>query len=214
MEILAGCSLEESRKHNGKLVIPNEEGKSPDKVSINVIVEDGDTSVYKELSGTEKCITFVDTPVSFCPTSLEGKVFNEVSYSYFKDNEDSIPLNIKGITTLVRLPDGFCDMREAYNICSKHPSVRVIGGSLLGIEGVRIGRYDNGKDKMSPVFTEMYDSFIEVLLKDLDGIQEVIKRNKKKIKSMVAKERKPKEKKESKRLVSFNSLFGGSQEEF
>jgi len=105
-------------------------------------------------------------------------------------------------------------MLEAKEICTKYPYARIVGGNLLGVEGVRIGRYDTGKDRMSPVFNEMYDSFIEVLLKDLDGIQEVIKRNKKKIKSMVEKEKKPREKKESKRLVSFNTLFGGNQEEF
>lgn len=214
MEILAGCSIEESKKYNGKLVIPNEEGKSPDKVSVNIIVEDGNTDVFKELSGSEKCVTFIGEPATFCPTNMEGKVFNEVDYEYFKENEDSIPMNIKGITTLIRLPNGFCNMLEVKEICTKYPYARVIGGNLLSIEGVRIGRFDTGKDKMSPVYTEMYDTFIEVLLKDLDGIQEVIKRNKKKIKSMVEKEKKPREKKESKRVVSFNTLFGGNQEEF
>lgn len=214
MEILAGCSIEESKKYNGKLVIPNEEGKSPDKVSVNIIVDDGNTDVFKELSGSEKCVTFIGEPATFCPTNMEGKVFNEVDYEYFKENEGSIPMNIKGITTLIRLPNGFCNMLEVKEICTKYPYARVIGGNLLSIEGVRIGRFDTGKDKMSPVYTEMYDTFIEVLLKDLDGIQEVIKRNKKKIKSMVEKEKKPREKKESKRVVSFNTLFGGNREEF
>lgn len=215
MEILASCSLEDSLKYNGKVVLPSEEKKSPDKVSFNIIVEDGDEGVYKNLKGNERCITFKGKNASFCPTELYGKVFNEVSLEDLK--EDKVQ-TVNGITTLVRLEDSFTDMRELYDLSKKYPGVRFIGGYLLKIEGVGIGRYDEGKDKLPPVYKEMYDRFLEVELKDLDGLQEVIKRNKKKLetseKIKKRKEGKSKEKKESKRVAAFSSLFGNSSVEF
>lgn len=214
MEILASCTLEESKKYSGKLVIPCEDKKSPDKVSINIVVDDGDTSVFKELSGTEKCVTFINEPTTFCPTELAGSVFNEYSLD---DVANGRVQDIEGVVSLVRLEDDFKDMRVLLKYSKKYPFIRFIGGYLLGVEGINIGRYDKGKDKMSPVFSEMYDTFIEVALKNLDGIQEVIKRNKKKVSSMsngTTKTKKPKVKKESKRKVAFGNLFGEAGEAF
>lgn len=210
MEILASCTLEESKKYNGKLVIPCEDKKSPDKVSINVVVDDGDTDVYKGLSGNEKCITFVNEPADFCPTELQGNVFNEYTLD---DLLNARVKEVEGIVSLVRLEKDYSDMRVLCNYTKKYPNIRFIGGNLLGVEGVNIGRYDKGKDKMSPVFNEMYDTFLEVSLKDLDGIQEIIKRNKKKVSSMSGstKSKKSKEKKVSKRKVAFSNLFGNSE---
>ena len=44
MEILASCSYEESSKFDGKLMIEGEDGSKPDKVSLNVVVENGNLS--------------------------------------------------------------------------------------------------------------------------------------------------------------------------
>lgn len=213
MEILASCSIEESKKYMGKVVLPCEDKKTPDKVVFNIVVNDGDTGVYKELQGNEKCVTFIGTPADFCPTELEGKVFNEYSLD---DIENGRIVEVKGITSIVKLPDGYSNMRQlkAYN--NKYPSVRFVGGYLLKVDGVNIGRYPEGREKFPPVYREMYDSFLEVNLSELDGLQEVIKRNKKKVEgdTKEKKKREPKEKKVSKRVQSFTSLFGGSGAEF
>lgn len=214
MEILASCSIDDALKYNGKLVIPVEDRKSPDRVSINVVVEDGDVGVYKKLSGSEKCITFVNHPIDFCPTEYEGKVFNEFSLD---DLMNGRVTEVNGVVTLIRLDKDFSNMRTLYSYNKKYPSIRFIGGNLLGIEGVNIGRYDAGKEKMSPVFNEMYDTFLECSLEDLDNIQEVIKRNKKKISGMSEKKKgsgKAREKKPSIRKVSFQNLFSDTEEEF
>lgn len=213
MEILASCSLEDAKKYVGKVVIPCEDKKTPDKVSFNVVVTDGDTGIYKELTGIEKFVTFVGNPASFCPTEYEGKVFNEYSLEDLKAEKVG---EVKGITTIVRLPNGYCDMKTLYDLSIRYPFVRFIGGNLLAIEGIKIGRSDNGKEKMSSVFNEMYDSFLEVNLSELSGLQEVIKRNKKKI-NAVSKEKKPrtvKVKQPPKRVQAFNSLFGDCEVDF
>lgn len=217
MEILASCSIEESERYNGKLVIPCEDKKTPNKVSLNIVVDDGNTEVFKRLSGNERCITFVGEPTNFCPTELQGKVFNETTIDDLMNIP--FPTNIEGVTTLVRLPKDFpndqVNMRSLLMWSKQYPEVRFIGGKILGIDGVKVGRYDKGKDKMSPVYDEMYDTFLEVDLNHLDGIQEVIKRNKKKISSVKGSgKKKSKEKKPSRRKVAFSNLFGEGVEEF
>ena len=217
MELLASCSLEKSKTFNGKLALPNEDKKSPDKVFLNVVVmdESGDV-VFPSLSGNEKCVTFVGTKATYCPTGMEGNVFNQYEL------EDLVNGRIKpvmNVVDLVQLPKDFCDMRMLKGFCSKYPSVRFIGGNLLRVDGVRIGRYDKGKDKMSPVMCDMYDTFVEVDLDDLSGLQEIV--NKTRVKAeKVGKEKKekikkePREKKVPKRVEAFNNMFGLAEVEF
>ena len=75
---------------------------------------------------------------------------------------------------------------------------------------------------MSPVFKDIYDSFVEVDLGDLDGLQEIVKKTRKKAESTGEKKSKkaskdgnktPAKKKNSK-IEVFGKLFGGNCEEF
>lgn len=217
MQILASCNLEQASEFGqGKLSIPTEEGKS-DRVMLNICVEDGDTSVYQKLTGNEKCVTFIGTPADFCPTSMQGKVYNEVTIEELAKTPQ-----VKGITTLVRLGDDFptssCNMLTLAMLSSKRDDVRFIGGKILNIPEVRIGRYNVGKEKSS-VYDEYYDNFIEVDLSDLDGVQEKVKKVRAKLekvtKTKVSKRgsRIKKEKKVSKRKESFQKLFSSNEEE-
>lgn len=216
MEILASCSVEESLQYKGKLQIENEDGKV-DKVVLNIVVDNGDTSILKNLNSNIKCVTFkniseedlkgIDIP--------EGKVFNEVEYEPYM-----IVPRIDGVTTLIRLPDGYSDMREAKSLCGRGENTRVIGGNLLNIEGVKIGRYDLGKDKGSPVYNGIYDQFLEVDLKDLGNISEKVKKARKKLSSSEGSKKSTGSKKQKvvakKNNISksFTTLFGSEEEDF
>lgn len=221
MELLASCSLERSRTFNGTLSLPNEDKKVNDKVSLNIVIDNAEDCnvVFSSLSGLERCVTFTgEKKATYCPTNLEGKVFNEYTI------EDALNGRIEpimGVVDLVRVPEGYCDMRQVKTYCSKYPSVRFIGGNLLNIEGVRIGRYDKGKDKMSPVLCDMQDTFVEVNLDDLNGIQEKVKKVRIKAEKL-AKEPKKKSsgngggnnKKKEKRVAAFSGLFGTEEVAF
>lgn len=210
MELLASCSLEESKRFNGTLVLPKEDQKKADKVFLNIMVgaTEDIPEVFGKLSGREKCITFPeDNPVSSCPEGYSGRLFNECSL----DTLPQMP-QVDGVVSLVRLPQGYNDMRTLRKLSETYPNARFMGGNLLGIDGVRIGRFDEGKDKMSPVFEDVYDTFVEVDLNDLEGIQEIIRKVSKRGEGSaprVAKEKKP-----PKRAEAFNKLFGGEEEEF
>ena len=208
MILLASCTAEQCRNFNGKLVIPNEDSGKPDKVLLNVNLEAGE-----EIPSNAYCVTYKGKVGEV----LEGKTFLEVPLDSVDSSEP-----VEGVVTLVRVPSGYCEMRKLYELCCKRSDVRVIGGNLLGIDGVRIGRFDEGKDKMSPVFCDVYDKFVEVDLGDLEGLQEIVKKTRKKVESSdkeksKCKSSKPKSKSVSKKkssVVAFSRLFGGSSEEF
>lgn len=212
MEILANCSPDESEKFEGKLLIDNDDGSKPDKVYLNLVIENGDLDILNSLNSNIKCVTYKGD-VDFSGVDVpDAKVFRE-----FALGEDIVEQ--EGITSLLRVPDGYSDMRTLLGICNKYPSVRVIGGNLLNIDGVRIGRYPNGKDKGSPVYNGIYDQFLEVPLSELGNIQEVVKKARKKLdssgtekKAKIAKSKKTTPKKND-IAKSFSTLFSGIEEE-
>lgn len=214
MKFLASASCDEALTHSGRLVLPAEDGKKPHKVTLNVIAED--ESVFQKVSGNEEFITFKGYIPKFVPTSFEGKVFYETSLEEVENNKSAF---CRGLTPLVRLDTDFCDMRRLYNCSQANPSVRYIGGNLLSIPGIKIGRFDS--DKKPVVCNGVYDDFIEVNLSDLNNIQEIVKKVKVKIvdgEEVVSKRRKgdkkPKEKKVNKRVSAFGSMFGSESVDF
>lgn len=211
MELLASCSLERSKSFNGKLSVEGEDGKDI-RVSLNIVVGDeSEGEVFKGLTGNEKCITFVDKKATVCPKGFEGKVFNEYSLDTYKGKQD-----VEGVVNLLRVPDGYCDMYTLKGICDEDPNIRIIGGKLLNIDGVRIGRFDSVK----PVVCDgVYDTFIEANIDDLSDIKEKVK----KAKTSEVKEKKPHsakankgttEKKTSKKVEAFKNMFGDGGESF
>lgn len=195
MKILAGCTIEEALKFNGKLTIPNEDKKTPDKVVLNLQIEEGDKVDFKSLPKAVEVITVNGVSSMKVPESYKGKVFNSLSleaYDSLEEYNSEFPL-------LVMLPEGYCDMRTLKRECEKNSYVRFWGGNLLGIEGVRIGRYDSGKDKMLPSFCGVYDNFMEAKLGELSGIVETLSKNRKKLETV---EKKGKSKSKSKKSNS------------
>ena len=212
VEILASCSYQDSLKFDGKLVIEGDEDSKSDKVSLNVVVDDPDTLITN-VKPCVKCITFTN---GVDPKKVEGvDIFNEVPLQQYLDGVLSFD---DWSITLVRLPDNYSDMRTVKSICSSD-GVRVVGGNLLNIDGVKIGRYDNGKEKGSPVYNGIYDQFLEIPLSDIGNLKDVVKKARKRLDS--SKEgtstKTPKEKKLGTKKAdiakSFSSLFSGNEEE-
>lgn len=220
MEILASCNLEESKQYNGKLVIQDEDSK-PIKVQLNVVSKEKIDP--KDLSENVKCVTFLGT---FPDVEKKNGVsyFSELSL----DDVKSGFTEVDGITPLLRVPDNYCQLKELVGYCNQYKSLRVVGGNLLAVDGLRIGRFEVDKKKIYPVFNGMYDNFLEMQLSDLGNVTEVVRKAKKKLnpedkpkksKSKKDKTSKPKKEKVSKpkkssaMLNSFNSLFNESSEE-
>ena len=219
MEILASCSLEESQSFNGKLSVAG----TSDKVSLNVLVTDeSESDVFDRVGSNVKFITFVGKKATYCPTGLEGRVFNQYS---FQDLENGSISPSMGVTDLVALDSDFCNMKVLSEYCEKYPSVRFIGGNLLQVDGVRIGRVSEGREKLPIVLDGVYDSFVEVNLNDLEGVSEKVSKAKRGLEissegkkrggskggSKTSKE--PKEKKVSKRAQSLAMFLNNDEEE-
>lgn len=223
MELLASCSLEESKSFSGKLILPADGNAYPDKVSLNVEVtpENIGNFSFDALSSNVKCVTFISCGMPEVPEKWKGHVFNQVSGSEGYTNIDGV------VNLICNSEKCTLDLRQLAEECKRDPSVRVIGGKLLQVEGIRIGRYDKGKDRHSPVYDGMYDTFMEVQLDYLEGIEERISKAKKKEESD-GEEKKPKsksgksnsqkapkaEKQPPKKVTAFNNLFGGNDVEF
>lgn len=224
MKILASCTIEESKENTGKLVVPGESGESIDKVVLNVVVENGDKSILEDLNSNIMCVTFKSNIIEDCPDKYKDKVFNEI----FIDDIGSLASYKGNIPVLVRVPKGYSNMKEVLGYCDMYPFVRFIGGNLLGIEGVRIGRYDS-KGKLYPLYNGVYDNFLEVELSELSGVTEIVRKAKKKIEGGDGKPKKkkssgskksgdssgkPKVNKVSKRAKAFSNMFSGESEDF
>lgn len=229
MELLASCSLEQAKGFNGKLVIPNEDSKRPDKVYLNVEYseEDGTTEeFFKKVSMIDrslvKCVSF---PVEYAgvevPEEWRGRSFVYTDLDTVA-GDASYPES-EGVVSLVRLGNDFpsdkykANLRTLVEVCEKFPSVRFMGGNLLGVEGLRVGRFEEGKEKMSPAFRDIYDIFVEVRLDDLDGLTEIVKKTRKRAEGSEKGIRKPKvvkAKKQKRQVEAFISLFGDEEVEF
>lgn len=217
MDILASCTIQESIEYKGKLLIENEDGSKPDKVLLNLIVDDTDIGKLSSLNVNTKCITYIGNNFEKIKDSIKvpiEKVFIEKPYT--KGMEINSPSNM---VTLIRLPEGFSDMREVKRLCSFGENIRVIGGNLLDIEGVRIGRYDN-KGTKDIVFNGIYDRFFEIPLNDISSNLKEIKKARKKLNDITINNKGSKKAKVSKpkpfnkMVKALSSLFNDSEEDF
>ena len=195
MKIIARCSLEEAKKYNGKLIIPTEEGKKPINVGLNLEVTGAE---LKEAMGmvSEFITVNGEHPEVEIPEKMRGKVFRKVTLAECEE-EITCP---EGVVPLLEVRDGYADMRTLISACEKNKNLRVIGGKLLGIEGINIGRFDieDRNKKLGIYYDGMYDLFKEVELSDLDNLTEIVKKSVEKLKKTTddtekkSKNRKPK----------------------
>lgn len=227
MELLARISFEEAKKISGKLIVePTEEGGKPIPVKLNIACSSIEAQeAYKMIGGNVKCITIMDNGVpNFGDVEKLDNVFHFMEFIEF-DSFGSYEM-IPGVVTLVYVGSDYTDMRYLAKLCSEHPDVRFFSGSkngcpLMAVEGIRIGRYDDGKGKMSPVFQDVYDRFMEVDYSELSNITEVVRKASKKLEGSEEKKprkaKSPSEKsvgsKKSNLCNTINALFGESTEE-
>ena len=94
----------------------------------------------------------------------------------------------------------------------KYPTIRATGGNLLEIPGIRIGRYDKGKEKMTSVFNGVYDIYREVDLGDIQVQRVMSKASARGTKSSKSSSKKPSS--INKKTETFSKFFGGEMEEF
>ena len=217
MLIVASCSLSEAVEVNGRLVTVDEEGNKLDRVLLNVKISESDTDVPEMLKkipkGTVKFFTVdsditvdTDLPV-FRSYTLEDALENGMKTEY-------IPLVNVGDD----FPNANVNIRTLYELSLSHPGVRFIGGRLLALNGINIGRFDEGKSKMSVNYSDVYDNFLEVKLSEIGNLKEIVKKSRKKLedaedkpkKKKVSKEHKPG--KASKRVAAFSNLFSDVEE--
>lgn len=223
MELLASCSLEEAKAVSGKLVLePTEEDGKPIPVKLNIVCYASEVEAIKMIGGSVRCVTFIDNKLpNFDGFTDLNNIFHEVS---LEELEAGFAYEYPGVTTLLRVPSDYKDMRYLSNLCKQRKDLRVIGGNLLAVEGMRIGRYDTGKEKMSPVFYELYDSFAEVIYSELGNVSELVRKASKKLEGSDGEKKAKKVKVSSdksgggKKAIftkTLNSLFGEiSEEEF
>ena len=226
LEILASCSLKAASKFNGKLVLPNEDSKRPDKVFLNIEYSESDGSVADFfakvgiLESSFKCVSFnVDISDEDIPEEFSGKVFLYKDITSCFDSE--LPLGRK-FTYLVKLPGDFPDkdlykfsLRDLVDLCNKYPNIRFVGGNLLKIRGLNIGRFPEGRKDSMYIFNDIYDSFVEVNLEDIDGLKEIVKKVRVKAdgtKPRLSKSSKSNSGSKTKRVVAFKTMFGDDEE--
>ena len=223
--LLASCSCDDALKYRNKLVlVSNEDKKKPEEVWLNIFVEDnmGLEEVFMKGMGVAKCITTVSSPErDSIPEKFRDKVFRIYRYkndygNMVGDHDDFslIDEEKNGVIPLIVLPDGFCDMKYVYNLSLKYPQARFMGGNLLEIPGLKIGRFDDGKEKMSAVFNGVYDVFREVSFDDIK-VQEVMS----KVRSKSSNGSRPKSSvkrvtPKAKKSEAFSRFFGGEENEF
>lgn len=192
--ILASCSYKEYLGYVGKCLITSDE---KEEVRLNIV-----TSGPKEVLMTNlnaMCVTVQGCDDFIIPSGTSVDFFRELSLdSYLEGGFAKTP----GVTCLVRLPDDYSDMRTLYDISLKDDSVRFIGGNLLEIPGIKIGRYSTGKEKLSSVFNGVYDYFREC---PLDEISVIVGSPSKK---------KSSEKKGVKKNIFVNMLSSSEEDEF
>ena len=216
MKILVSCSVPEFNElYNEKKLL----NIGDDIIYYNVEASSlMDVDSIKSLSKDRiMCTTALDV-------DIEGCTFREISLEEAREMP-SVPNN-----TLCRLPSGFSDMREVSNLSRRLPGIRFIGGNLLELPDIKIGRYDEGKDKLSAVFKGFYDTFLEIRSADVDRVEDIkeglsptvlqdlegikIKSGKKRVVNRSIGEKKEKPKKVKAVVQSFGSLFGDEDVDF
>jgi hypothetical protein len=206
---LANCEYKDVADIKGRLV-STRDGITTNVV-LNILSEDMTDVDFSDRN--IKCITVLSDDITV-PEGFEEDIFREYTLETLNENANSLP---SGVVPLLKLEDSYSNMMEVYNLSLKYPKLRVIGGNLLALDGVKIGRYERGKDKMGIVFKGQYDTYDAIDLADLD--YKVVERKKsvnkrvQKSKALKAKSTKEKVKKASSQGVNsrkkkvFEALF-------
>lgn len=195
---VAEASVDESRKRKGKLTKltekVNSKGnlvKSREAVYLNVLFtanELDSLNDYLESGNFSKSVAFVTTEVGFTYPSRLTEFYDKENISlqhrvpledFTSDLLTEIP---EPVTILVDVSnDSNRDLRKYVELCNLSTRVRIIGGSLLKVQGLRVGLAEPGTLKGTAEKTENvvfpydnggYDNFQVVKLADLGELEE------------------------------------------
>lgn len=194
MNVLLGC------KYRKDMVIPTVDGHT---VIPNVIFENEevDNALVSNLIGKGYYVTFTGNSRFNIPEGINNShVFSEYT---MEELESDIELCNPGVTNIIHVSDGvYPDLRLLVSYCNMGENIRVIGGNLLCVDGLRVGRIEGNKPL---VCSGVYDSFIEAdesELSDMNTLLEKIKQAEKSLSKAMLKSNKSKSSNSSKKSPS------------
>lgn len=190
--ILANCSIDEARKYESRLIRPrrsvNKRGREvviKDLVYLNVDHDDSSTESLSEVLqkgiGAADVVTIEDidflSGVQEIPEKYKGFVHLFVDY---EDRTKAVQDSHEGVRVISRLPENTreYDIFELAGECEQYEGkLRFTGNTLLKVEGLKIGRFDEGdlprlKDTPGVSVSTAFDGFEEAQLDELEGIEE------------------------------------------
>ena len=145
MSVLVKVGYETAERFKGKGV-STKLGNKKHQVYFKLYCDDSNLAECVELAKTSGNIVMLE--YQGLPTSFEGvntggvyitKV-HEYGMNLCEDDiKDAISTTPEGVTTVIKLPLEYNDMRFIYNMSQKYTNVRFCGGTVFCIEGCRLG---------------------------------------------------------------------------
>lgn len=194
---LAGASLEKVSSVEGPLGIPREKVNSKGEVT-GVVYDDILLNLEYGFNRSEerpleillgRSTDYMENVMSVTvdpsyegladiviPEEWAGRVFVPCKLSDYL--EGSYDFYAKGIVSLVYVDEKYDDLKTLLDIGNMYKSVRFTGGRFLMVDGLKVGRFEDGSIKSikgtSPtgVAHGIYDAFTEVRFEDLTGVVE------------------------------------------
>lgn len=215
--ILASCSVDKAiEKCDASLSVGNE------KVFLDVEVVEENLNRALTLLLKSKSVKTVTIEGGYSGGKLGVEIPAGKAVFAVSDYPEVYDVGSLGIKALVQLDSNFCNMKELYDLTKKYPNTEIhfVGGKLLEIPGIHIGRFDEGKEKMSSYFDEVYDAFLEIPLDELKDVEVIRSKLSKKTLALLNGEdvdSEPKARKAKavpKLREAFSSLFGEESVEF
>lgn len=215
MTYLASCSLEEARKYKGIRLAKayektnsktGEVTRATERVLLNVVTDDIQSALEDGI-GSADMVTFTEWPGYTLPSALHGKAY------YLTTPEDKhLTEEVQGLTLLVEVT-GTPNLRDLVTLCATNSTIRITGGNLLAVPGLRIGRLEDDEPRKGVkrlVFKEGYDTFTETTLESLLPLDEIVPRVKQ---GRVPRERVAREPAKSSKAKVLTSMFGSAEVE-
>lgn len=193
---VANASPQDACKYRGTLFVTtdkiNSKGKmiqTKNTVYLNVNYKNDEVDSindWLDMGSYCKSTVFVTTEYGFTfpkilTTTPDLTIYHRVPLSAF--SEDVVSSTPESVIILVDVSEDIDrDLRKYVEICSLSERIRIIGGELLKVPGLRIGYTESGTLKGTSEKTEnfvypndlgSYDNFIVTNLSDLTDVQEV-----------------------------------------
>lgn len=179
--VVVECPANKIKKYTGKLMSGDQ------RVYLNIIVKNEtelkDIFEYLNITENIKYITIRDFKEYIKLPEIEKEtksvpIFYEIPYGIF-NVEELQEITEKGYICLIKLSGNLTEMetpnlRDIYRLSKTIKNIRFIGGTIVELEGIKVGLSDEEKENMGGVYKDTYDSFTVTTLKDIKNL-EIIK---------------------------------------